>query len=97
MLRAKSLAQQGHLSRATKVLFQDGLAPINESTINDLKALHPTASDPVPSLPADSPQLQLLDSKVIISLIKALANGSSPAGSGWTGDLLKALSDDSDC
>ena len=30
-------------------------------------------------------------------MIKALANGSSPAGSGWTGDLLKALSDDSDC
>ena len=28
---------------------------------------------------------------------ESLANGSSPAGSGWTGDLVKGLIGDKDC
>jgi hypothetical protein len=97
VLRAKALTQQGHLGRATRVLFQDGLAPMDTNSIADLEFLHPPASDPVP-LPNDAPSLQRVDPDVLASIVRrSMANGSAPAGSGWTGDLLNALVDDSDC
>ena len=41
--RATALIRQGHLSRATRALFQPDLAPINEHTVATLDALHPQA------------------------------------------------------
>ena len=98
MLRAKSLTQQGHLSRTTRVLFQQGLAPLDNKTLDDLETLHPPASDPVPPLPDNAPRLQLVDTVVLARIIRrSIANGSAPAGSGWTGDVLNASIDDCDC
>ena len=98
VLHAKALTQQGHLGRATRVLFQDGLAPLDTNSIADLEFLHPPANDPVPPLPDDAPNLQQVDPDVLASIVRrSLANGSAPAGSGWTGDLLNALIDDCDC
>ena len=74
------------------------MAPPDTKTLDNLQALHPPASDPALPLPDDATQLQQVDSDVLASIVRrSLANGSAPAGSGWTGDLLLALIDDSDC
>jgi len=59
--------------------------------------LHPQSSDPVPQLPVDAPSLQQVDLEVLAKMIRKAANGSSPAGSGWTGDLLRPLVGDKEC
>ena len=42
--------------------------------------------------------IQQVDLDVLARIVKkSLANGSSPAGSGWTGDLLKPLVSDKEC
>ena len=38
-----------------------------------------------------------MDPDDLLRVIRRLANGSSPAGAGWTGELIKALVDDHDC
>jgi hypothetical protein len=98
VLRARTLLQQGHLSRAVHSLFQSDLPPIDDNVIATLKSLHPPPSDDAPPVPDHAPTLQQVDLLVLSRLIcRSLANGAAPAGSGWTGDLLKALVDDADC
>ena len=41
--RAKALLERGHISRATRCLFQRGLAPLVSSTVESLRKLHPPA------------------------------------------------------
>jgi len=42
--------------------------------------------------------IQQVDLVVLARLVRTtLANGAAPGGSGWTGDLIKALIDDHDC
>ena len=88
------------VSRASKSLFQPSLAPLVPSTVEKLRALHPPAAVPassLPSLPESSPRIHV-DGKVLADLVKGkVANGSSPGPSGWTGELLLALTGDPDC
>jgi hypothetical protein len=52
----------------------------------------------MPPLPPNSPTLTQIDLDSLAKIVKkSLANGSSPAGSGWTGDLLRPLIEDKDC
>ena len=95
--RAVYLVQQGYLARATLSMFQHPLLPLTPKTLDALDALHPKASDPAPDLPQNAPQRMELDPDNLVRVIRRLANGSAPAGSGWTGELIRALVDDHDC
>ena len=101
MARARALIQQGHVGRAARSLFQAPLPPIDAKIIEELHSLHslhPPPSGPVPPLPAEAPLIQQVDLVVLARLVRTtLANGAAPGGSGWTGDLIKALIDDHDC
>ena len=88
---------QGYLARATRSMFQQPLLPLTPKTLDALDALHPKASDPAPDLPQNAPQRMELDPDNLVRVIRRLANGSAPAGSGWTGELIRALVDDHDC
>ena len=96
--RAIALIQQGHVGRATRSLFQKDLAPVNQVTLQLMDSLHPQRAETVPPLPPNAPTLLQIDLDALAKIVKrSLANGSSPAGSGWTGDLLRPLIDDKDC
>ena len=96
--RARALIQQGHVGRAARSLFQEPLPPVDEKTIELLHSLHPESSGPAPALPVEAPTVQQVDQAALARLVRSsLANGAAPGGSGWTGDLLKALIDDHDC
>jgi hypothetical protein len=90
--RARALIQQGHFSRAARSLFQSPMPPVDSKVIAALNDLHPPADGPTPALPPDAPTIQQVDLAALSKLIRSsLANGSTPGGSGWTGDLLLAL------
>src|SRR5579872_6299311 len=98
--RAISLVERHLVSRASKSLFQPSLAPLVPSTVEKLRAFHPpaaVAASSLPVLPESSPRIHV-DGKVLADLVKGkVANGSSPGPSGWTGELLLALTGDPDC
>ena len=97
VLRVKTLVEKKHLSRATKTLLQGNLAPMNASTAQSLRDLHPRQSAAVPPLPELSPRI-VVDPEVIAELVNSrIATGAAPAYSGWTGELLQCLVGDSDC
>ena len=97
VLRANELVSQGYLAKGVKSLLNDGLSPVNKDVFEALQALHPKQSEPVPDLPVSSPRI-IVDSKVLSKLITdRTVNGSSPATSGWTGELLAALIGDPIC
>ena len=93
--RAKA---RGFISRATRCLFQRGLAPLVPSTVESLRKLHPPSSGaPCPILPDSAPRIHV-DGVVLSGLVmRKVANGSAPGPSGWTGELIKALVGDADC
>ena len=62
-----------------------------------MELLHPQSDDPAIPLPAIAPTLHQVDLVILARIIRKSANGSSPAGSGWTGCLVKPLIDDQDC
>ena len=92
------MLERGHISRATRCLFQRGLAPLVSSTVESLRKLHPPSSDSkCPSLPDSAPRIHV-DGVVLSDLVlRKVANGSAPGPSGWTGELVKALVGDADC
>src|SRR5690349_12276848 len=90
--RACALIQQGHVGWAARSLFQEPLP--NEKTIELLHSLHPENSGPAPALPVETPTVQQVDQAALARLVRSLlANGAAPGGSGWTGNLFKALVD----
>lgn len=78
------------------MLSQSSLAPLTPS-ISALKKLHPGASAPVPPLPPDAPPLHVDPDVIKLHLRNRLTNGAHSGPSGWTGELLQALSADNDC
>ena len=96
-LRAANLVKDGYVSRAVRALLHTGLAPMTRRTQRQLSDLHPRQSAPAPPLPDNAP-LTTCDKEVVHKLVREyLCNGSAPAYSGWTGELLRALVDDEDC
>jgi len=94
--RAKAIVREGGprcLSRAAKALLQLPSAPVNEETIQQLRALHPPsvgAMDPLPEERAK--KLVAVDPISLLRLLKLrVNNGSAPGPSGWTGDHLMVL------
>ena len=96
--RAAALANSGFLGRATKCLLQGSLASVDEKVIEQLRELHPAATEKAPPLPVDTVPVIDVDIVTLRKLIdKKLKNGSAGGPSGWTGELIGALIGDSEC
>ena len=86
------------MARATQNLFQKQLSPVTDQTISHMKKLHPPSLNTSPPLPSNAPTFHQVDLDTLSKIVrKSLSNGSSPAGSGWTGDILIPLVGDKDC
>ena len=96
--KAATLVYEGHPRRAVRGLASEGVPSITQRTIDNLKNLHPQGPSKLPRCPQEAPEVLRIDKDKVKDIIKReLANGSAPARSGWTGDLLKALIDDEQC
>ena len=97
--KAIALVKAGHISRATKSLFQGNFLPISPTVITQLQQLHPPKDEKckMPELPDSIPTIDVDVSKLIKLIDTKLKNGSAPGPSGWTGELLGSLVGDSEC
>ncbi len=99
--RANDLAKRNHLARATRTLFFEGLAdvPPGDAGLALFRPFHPQGppSSSLPRAPPDAPFTYTEVDVDFIKTIKLMANGASPSSSGWTGELLAALTPDVDC
>lgn len=88
--RAHALLRVGEQRRAVRVLLDAPMIAIDDSVIEQLRALHPARADePMPDLPANS-VAPIFDRKEVSAHIRKLPNGVAPGLSGWTYDLVKA-------
>src|SRR6185503_974033 len=96
--RAVSLLDQGLVSRASRSLGLRGLPPLTPPIIDELRSLHPPASEAPPPLPAHAPRVHV-DPQTLRRIVvsRRISNGAAPGPSGWTGELFRALIDDPDC
>ena len=95
--RCTDLVRSGYISRAARTLGQADLPSIDTKVVDALRELHPSATGTPPPLPIAAPILEI-DTAALTSLVAhKLKNGSSGGPSGWTGELVFALVDDSDC
>ena len=101
--RAKNFLNDGHYSRAVKALLNKPLPidAVEEEHINKLRQLHPqpAAQDqPLPSLPSTNAHCTIdWKDAQFIRLINRSANGSAPGLSGWTGEMVRVLTDNEEC
>jgi hypothetical protein len=96
--RATGLLKSGYASRAASALYQTGVADMsNQSNMEQLKALHPRGPSLLPPLPEGAPTIIVAPDEDFCKLIRSLSNGASPGPSGWTGEMLAALTEDEDC
>ncbi len=78
--RAERLLRQGHIAKATRALDQAKLAPLDSNTINELHRLHPQSSEPMPSLPEDTPTVHIEPSPELAAFIRRQASKGAAAG-----------------
>ena len=97
VIRATALARAGYISRAAKALSQDGLQPASNEVVEKLSALHPRASGPPPPCPETVPHVAVDTEALAKTISQRLKNGAAPGPSGWTGELIAPLVDDSEC
>jgi hypothetical protein len=70
----------------------------NEEAREQLRNLNPRQDTPLPDLPEAAPRVIIAADETFRKTIKKFViNGSSPSGSGWTGDHLTPLLKDQDC
>ena len=87
--RAKKFIAEGQYSRASEALGSQGLAEVNEETVNEMKQKHPQA--PVPRLaPLPDAQPLKLTTDQIRKSLKSFKKGSAPGLSGLRAEHLKA-------
>jgi hypothetical protein len=96
--KAIALVKAGHISRATKSLFQGNFLALDSTVIKQLQ-LHPPKDEKskMPDLPDSIPAIDVDMSKLVKLIDTKLKNGSAPGPSGWTGELLGTLVGDSEC
>lgn len=98
--RIRELLNQGHLSKATKVILQPGFTHIDQDTLIHLKAKHPVNPNQMP-LPPDNNSHTYLHAEILDTQIERLlrqaADGSAPGPSGVTGAMLLSLARDQTC
>ena len=85
---AETLVWEGHAGKAAEVLTRKDAGPVEGGMMEALRALHPAGPALLPDLPVNAPELQLVDAKVLVQIIRSMSKGSAPGRSGWTPDLL---------
>ena len=94
---AETLVWEGHAGKAAEVLTRKDAGPVEGGMMEALRALHPAGPALLPDLPVNAPELQLVDAKVLVQIIRSMSKGSAPGRSGWTPDLLYALITNHEC
>jgi len=92
---ARALVEAGFIGKAERALNDDSrVAPINEATLDALRAKHPTGSaNPFSMpLPPSLPYPELPDESVVTRSLNAFAPDTAPGASGWTVNLLRLAS-----
>lgn len=96
--RAVRIVREGApraLSRAVRALEQAPSVSINSHTIDQLRDLHPAATEHMAPLPRNKALEKVaVDPATVFTLLKnRVNNGSAPGPSGWTGSHLQLLAD----
>jgi len=81
--------------RAFRSLNQAPLASITPSTVQQLRELHPVATERMCAVPANKGlEMAAVDQQTLFALLKRrVNNGSAPGPSGWTGSHLQLIAD----
>ena len=95
--QAELLVREGHAGKAARLLTRQALGRPDTDVVSGLKALHPGGPEFLPALPQGAPMLQWVDPAELVLIIGKMSRGAAPGRSGWTPDLLKAISSDPDC
>jgi hypothetical protein len=95
--RAAELMRAGHISRAAATITQTEPVPLTPSVIDQLQQLHPAAGAPMSQCPDDAPMLYLSGKDLATHVHVFRDNGAAPGPSGWTGDLIQPLLNNSRC
>ena len=78
--------KEGFLRKASRILLGEGLSPVNQTTLNKLKDLHPSSRSDSRVFRGYSPRadLRFLKKDLMESVINKLPRDSAPGPSGWT-------------
>ena len=79
------------MSRASRVLTSNGLAPSNEDTAQKLASKHPPRSSQFPLLPNESCESITLSRSLFCDAIRQAPRGSGTGPSGWRFEHFKVL------
>lgn len=92
------LAGRGFVSRAATTLSNPAnIALDQQDAIPELERLHPPREKDLPPLPSDTPPIAV-DVDALSKIVRTkLANGSAPGPSGWTGEHIAVLMQDTVC
>lgn len=80
------------ISKATRILDTDLTPPANKGTalLEELRALHPTRTLPVPAPPTSTEGPLTLDIETLRAAVKQLCSAASPGASGLTEEIIFA-------
>ena len=86
----KKEVENGFLRKSSRMLLGNGLAPVDLSTFEKLKQLHPHPKHARNTFPRSSPMadLKLLNKSLMDSAINNLPRDSAPGPSGWTFSMM---------
>ena len=89
---------EGHVGKAVNALLQPGNLEVTVAVLEQLQALHPDASAPLPAAIVDEAVKKWLTGNDISRKSdRFYDNGSSPGPSGWTGAMLRPLLHNETC
>ena len=85
--------REGNDGRAARCLNSSPVAPINDSTIEQLKALHPTTPPPLPPDTGEAVHATTayIDAAAFLGILHRLPTGKAAGLSGWTYEHIRAV------
>ena len=98
--RCVELVRNGYASKAVKTLLSTGLVEPTQERIDQLRALFPPPSKPIPPVPHDLSgvaPIAVAPKQLKDIVVKQCRTTTSPAISGWTGELIAELVVDDTC
>jgi hypothetical protein len=96
--KATTLIKAGHKMRAVNTLLQDAqVRELTNEVAEQLKSLHPPASDPLPSVDDLWKKIFLKEQDVARFSRRFFDKGAAPGPSGWTGAMIIPLLENQVC
>ena len=92
-----ALARQGHLHRASQTLMHSTILSHDVDVLQQLRDLHPQQDSNIPRRPFNDDVIVVRPDADFIKLVKSMVTGSAPGPTGWSADLLYALTPNDDC